>query len=92
MLRLFKAKLLVEKGLNCDCCVKVLSVEADTYAGNEVQARELVKQLDQFAFATVDIQLLEDNGVIEGVKNHGVIVVNSSEVYSGYHGNSPFRK
>lgn len=87
MLKLFVAKLLAENGLSCDCCVKISSVEADVYARDEAHARELIKKFDPYA--TVQIQSLEDKGAVEQVRNPGVIVVNSAEVYNGYYENSP---
>ena len=87
MLKLFFAKLLAENGLNCDCCVKTSSVEADVYARDEAHARELIKKFDPFA--AVQIQSLEDRGNVEQVRNPGVIVSGSNKVYNGYYRNSP---
>lgn len=87
MLNLFKAVVLVNKGLECDCCVDVSQVHASVFAHDDAQARELIGKLD--AYATVEVISLQDNGTVEKVENPGVMVSGPGRsIYRGYYGDS----
>jgi len=83
MTKLFTTDFLTEKGLECDCCVSVVRIKANVYAGNETQARELIKG----SYSDVRIQSLEDKGEVN--RDFGINVVTSDEVFRGYYRSSP---
>jgi hypothetical protein len=83
MVKLFATDLLTEKGLECDCCVSVVRIKANVCAGNETQARELIKE----SYSDVRIQSLEDKGEVN--KDPGIYVIACDEVFRGYYRSSP---
>jgi hypothetical protein len=83
MVKLFAADLLVEKGLECDCCVSVVRIKANVYAGNETQARELIKA----SYSDIQIRSLEDKGEVN--RDPGINIIASDEVFRGYYRSSP---
>ncbi len=83
MVKLFAAEFLTEKGLECDCCVSVVRIKANVYAGNETQARELIKE----SYSDIRIQSLEDEGEVN--RDCGINVVTADEVFRGYYRSSP---
>ena len=84
-MHLFKAVVLVNKGLECDCCVDVSQVHASVFARDEEQALKLVKEFD--IYASVEVISLQDSGSVEKVENTGVMVTSSPRsIYRGYYG------
>jgi hypothetical protein len=83
MVKLFKTGFLAEKGLECDCCVSVVRIIANVYAGNETQARELIKE----PYSNVQIKSLENKGEANG--DPGINIIASDEVFRGYYRSSP---
>lgn len=86
-MNLFEAKLYVEIGLGCDCCVKVLSVEANVYASSELHAKDLLRA--HYPHATLKIEFMENKGAVEQVNSPGVIVASSAQIFEGNFKSSP---
>ncbi|OGZ57378.1 MAG: hypothetical protein A3F94_00520 [Candidatus Spechtbacteria bacterium RIFCSPLOWO2_12_FULL_38_22] len=87
MFRHFVVKYLSEIGLNCDDCVRTLSVQADIYAVDEAHVLISIRQFDPNS--KIQIQSIENGAIGMKVKYPGIFITSSSIVYDGYFGDSP---
>lgn len=90
-MKIFSTSVLVETGLNCDCCVSVDRVNAEVFAESAESAHGIVQKDLIGALRIGKIENFEDQGTIDRITTHGVRVVSSEEIFRDVYYNSPLR-